>query len=114
MFCINVMINLLLVAICATIVTGSDVWMALYSAEECLDSALLQDAVVAEGECVVGTLSDGSEVSISKHVMTINSPKITSVLYFKRFHLSSPVRELQSILHGLLECIMEVLVLVLK
>ena len=85
MFCINVMINLLLVVICTTIVTGSDVWMALYSAEECLDSALLQDAVVAEGECVVGTLSDGSEVSLSKHVMTVNSPKSHQFCILKGF-----------------------------
>lgn len=43
--------------------TGSDIWTALYSAEECLNSALLQDAIVAPGECVVGKLSDGTTVS---------------------------------------------------
>lgn len=45
-------------------VAGSDIWTAMYSAEECLDSALLQAAVVADGECVVGALSDGTEVSM--------------------------------------------------
>jgi hypothetical protein len=45
------------------VATGSNIWTALYSAEECLTSALLQDAIVAAGECVVGTLSDGTTVS---------------------------------------------------
>lgn len=45
------------------VVTGSDIWTAMYSAEECLNSALVQDAIVAAGSCVTGTLSDGTAVS---------------------------------------------------
>jgi hypothetical protein len=42
---------------------SSDIWTALYSAEECIATALIDDAIVASGACVSGQLSDGTTVS---------------------------------------------------
>lgn len=62
------------------VVTGSNIWTAMYSAEECLDSALLQDAIVAAGECVVGTLSDGTTVSPAQVPLFISYDLLNSLI----------------------------------
>ena len=86
-----VMVNFLFVLQCTSfvgVVSSSDVWIAMYSAEECIASALLSDAIVANGQCVVGQLSDGT--TVSAFVFIISTTIIQSLpLIFADFQASA-------------------------